>query len=531
MTSLQFHKKAKPHVTPSRKVVSHGRGAIQLSLDKAHYISGDVSTGSVCVNVTEPITCNGREQVAWKEDPSTSNGKNEFRYSPTSKLVLKNTLTKLRRGEHTYSFQYQLPFGLPSTFDNHGDAGILAKIEYFIKGAVRIKGGTNQYLQNEQALLVYSKFGRSVARCKAEKERAVRLLYVIPQGKCTLRAAANKPFYYPGDVAQIQFGMSLAPPTCRRGRPDSGSVRVHVTEPMESDEVYVLFTGREEVYWEVDMSSEGHSSKVVLNNVKQTFPCGDHVFPFEYQLPLGLPGSFDNQNYQGVTAKIEYFIRGATGVYGATNLTHQKEHTMNVYAQVATTAAPSVGDKEHNVRFFCCVPLGKCSLHGSTDMNLYSQGEVAQVHVDIQNRAKIGIRSMQCRLRRTVVVVGSGETNSIVRTICSAKFAGVSAGTTTKQSNQLKLHGAGMYPSTIGSFITVSYSIDIVADIFMATDATLHLPITLGAQSITVNNSQLAVEIHPPRPQIQQFRLVRPAASLPPSLDIPWRNPREGYEL
>ncbi|CAK4615650.1 hypothetical protein AeMF1_006115 [Aphanomyces euteiches] len=187
-----------------RKVLSHGRGAIQLSLDKAHYISGDVITGSVCVNVTELIKCN----VAWKEDPS--DGKNEVRYCTNKrvivaqKLVLKNTLTKLCRGEHTYSFQYQLPYGLPSTFDNHGDAGILAKIEYFIKGAVRIKGGTNQCLQNEQALLVYSNFGGSVARCKAEKECAVRLLYVIPQGKCTLRAAANKPFYCPGDVAQIQ---------------------------------------------------------------------------------------------------------------------------------------------------------------------------------------------------------------------------------------------------------------------------------------------------------------------------------------
>ncbi|CAK4830041.1 unnamed protein product [Aphanomyces euteiches] len=217
-----------------RKVLNHGRGAIQLSLDKAHYISGDVITGSVCVNVTELIKCNGtsikripkaialrllwhveiaiyftgREQVAWKEDPS--DGKNEVRYCTNKrvivaqKLVLKNTLTKLCRGEHTYSFQYQLPYGLPSTFDNHGDADILAKIEYFIKGAVRIKGGTNQCLQNEQALLVYSNFGGSVARCKAEKECAVRLLYAIPQGKCTLRAAANKPFYCPGDVAQIQ---------------------------------------------------------------------------------------------------------------------------------------------------------------------------------------------------------------------------------------------------------------------------------------------------------------------------------------
>ncbi|CAK4615656.1 hypothetical protein AeMF1_008572 [Aphanomyces euteiches] len=319
---------------------------------------------------------------------------------------------------------------------------------------------------------------------------------VVVKGE--VHVSVDRPYYIPGDVI-------------------SGSVRIHVTEPMESDEVYVLFTGREEVYWEVDMSSEDSTDirrygnkrdfleqKVVLNNVKQTFPCGDHVFPFEYQLPLGLPGSFDNQNDQSVTAKIEYFIRGATGAYGATNLTHQKEHTMNVYAQVATAVAPSVGDKEHNVRFFCCLPLGKCSLHGSTDKNLYSQGEVAQVQVDIQNRAKIGIRNMQCRLRRTLVVVGSGETNSIVRTICSAKFAGVSAKTTTKQSQQLKLHGAGMYPSTIGSFITVSYSIDIVADIFMATDATLHLPITLGIQSIQQlaagGGNQPATATHPAIP-------------------------------
>ncbi|CAK4185254.1 unnamed protein product [Aphanomyces euteiches] len=310
----------------------------------------------------------------------------------------------------------------------------------------------------------------------------MQFLNNLINGKGTVHVTVDKPYYMSGELI-------------------SGSIHVDVREPIECNEVVVFVGGKEKVSWSeqhtrtVDGKThtqtryftnrrEFFKQKIILYNVQHTLPAGQYVYPFQYQLPFGLPGSFDNQHDSSVTAKIEYYIKGAIGVNGFFNRDLKKKQTLTVYAQLAGVVAPSVGEKHHTVRLMCCIPQGTCTLRAAIDKNLYGPGEVPQIQVDIQNQSKRDIRTMQCRLNRKVVVVGSGKTRTLRRTICTGTFPGVAAGMSISQPQSFQLHGSGMYPSTMGSFITVSYTIDIVCDIAWSPDVELKLPIALGAPAL-----------------------------------------------
>ncbi|KAF0719175.1 hypothetical protein AaE_010495, partial [Aphanomyces astaci] len=128
----------------------HGKGAIRVNVDKPYYISGEVITGNLAVDVLEPIECNGvvlvvtgKEKVYWSENHTETNANGESRSVTRvfadrreffkQKIVLFNVQHSLAPGSYIYPFQYQLPPGLPGCFDNQSDKGVKAKIEYSIK--------------------------------------------------------------------------------------------------------------------------------------------------------------------------------------------------------------------------------------------------------------------------------------------------------------------------------------------------------------------------------------------------------------
>ncbi|ETW06813.1 hypothetical protein, variant [Aphanomyces invadans] len=311
-------------------------------------------------------------------------------------------------------------------------------------------------------------------------------------GKGTIQLRVDKPYYTSGDVI-------------------SGSLLVDIRKSIDCTEVVVFVAGKEKVSWSEDHTRTVHGEsrtekrwytnsraffkhKIVLFNVQHALPPGQYVYPFAYQLPFGLPGCFDNHGAEGVKAKIEYSIKGAVCVDGFFNRDLKKKQCLTVYSQLAGYVAPSFDQKVQTVRLLCCIPQGKATLRVAMDKNMYGPGEIPQIQCDIQNHSKRDIRSMKCHLRRSTVVVGSGKRRVLTKTICTAKFPGVPAGMSISQPQSFQLTGEGMYPSTLASFITVSYTIDIVCDFALCPDVKLKLPIALGAPTL----------------------LVAPAASAPP---------------
>jgi hypothetical protein len=79
-------------------------------------------------------------------------------------------------------------------------------------------------------------------------------------------------------------------------------------------------------------------------------------------LPTGLPGSFDNHKDHGVTAKIEYSIKGTLDIDGMFSRDLKQRCRLMVFAQLTGVLAPSVDEKVQTVRLFCCFSQGQCRL-------------------------------------------------------------------------------------------------------------------------------------------------------------------------
>ncbi|RHY32956.1 hypothetical protein DYB32_002048 [Aphanomyces invadans] len=223
---------------------------------------------------------------------------------------------------------------------------------------------------------------------------------------------------------------------------------------------------------------------MVLFNVQHMLAPGSYIYPFQYQLPPGLPGCFDNQGGSGVKAKIEYSIKGSVDVAGIFSRDLKSRQKLTVYAQLAGVVAPSSDRKVQTVRLFCCVAQGQCSMRAVMDKNMYGPGEVPQIHVDVQNQSSRDVRVMRCELRRHVVAHASGSTRRMTTTICHADFPGVPAGQSVSQPQSFQLVGTAMYPSTRSALVSCNYTIDIVCDIALCPDVELHLPIALGAPTL-----------------------------------------------
>ncbi|RHY18790.1 hypothetical protein DYB28_006980 [Aphanomyces astaci] len=320
-------------------------------------------------------------------------------------------------------------------------------------------------------------------------------------GKGAIRVNVDKPYYISGEVITGNLAVDvLEPIECNGTHTCHYICRLDTT--LVTIGVVLVVTGKEKVYWsenhtETNANGESRSvtrvfadrreffkQKIVLFNVQHSLAPGSYIYPFQYQLPPGLPGCFDNQSDKGVKAKIEYSIKGSVDVAGLFSKDLKSRQKLTVYAQLAGVVAPSADQKVQTVRLFCCISQGTCSLRAIMDKNMYGPGETPQIHVDVQNQSSRDVNVMRCELRRHVQAHASGKTRNMTKVICHAAFAGVPAGGAVSQPQPFQLTGTSMYPSTRSALLSCHYTIDIVCDIALCPDVELHLPIALGAPTL-----------------------------------------------
>ncbi|KDO28330.1 hypothetical protein SPRG_06569 [Saprolegnia parasitica CBS 223.65] len=300
------------------------------------------------------------------------------------------------------------------------------------------------------------------------------------RGKGSIAIIVDKPHYISGEVV-------------------SGSLQVDVLEPIECNEVVVVISGKEKVHWsethDVGSGDDRRSvtrtfssshrflnQAIVLYSAQHHISPGQYIYPFQYQLPIGLPGTFDNQCHDGVDARVQYSIKGRLRVDGFFSRDVKRRQTFIVYAQLAGYVAPSVAEKTQVVRFLCCFRQGTCYLRVGMDKNMYTPGDVPMILCDIRNESAKDVRRMRCELVRIVDVMADRKHRTLQKTICGATFPGVAAGAQLSQPQpfQLLSHGEALYPSTRGNLVGCRYEIRVTCDIAWCPDVTLELPIALG---------------------------------------------------
>jgi hypothetical protein len=308
-----------------------------------------------------------------------------------------------------------------------------------------------------------------------------------------------------------KIGISVEKPSYIAGEIVRGTIYVEVYEPIKCDALVLKATGKEKVEWretQTEIDDDGNSinkyedhesdkeffkQKIVISAISQMYMPGHYMYPFEYQLPVGLPGSFHLESYSSgfvdnLEAKIKYKFKATLDVDGFYSSDLKADCNLVVHERNFQSIQPSHDSTTQNVNFLCCINRGTCQLAVGMDKNVYLPGETSQIQCQIDNKSQVDITTMRCHLYQDIRLhLKHGGVQEFTREIATREFPGVPAQSSLQQPQPLVLasdRGEFINPSTTGSLIQCSYRIIVECDIPWCPDVELHLPVTIIAPEI-----------------------------------------------
>lgn len=232
--------------------------------------------------------------------------------------------------------------------------------------------------------------------------------------------------------------------------------------------------------------------QIVISAISQTYMPGHYMYPFQYQLPVELPGVFRLESYASgfidkLEAKIKYKFKATLDVGGYFASDLKADCNLVVHERNLEAIRPSEDSVTQNVNFLCCINKGTCQLAVAMDKNVYLPGETAQIQCQINNGSSVEITAMRCRLYQDIKLRTKHGHHEFTREMATRAFPGVPANSSLAQPQPIALvsdHGAFLNPSTGGRLIQCSYRINVECDIPWCPDVEMHLPVTLIAPEI-----------------------------------------------
>ncbi len=296
-------------------------------------------------------------------------------------------------------------------------------------------------------------------------------------------------------------------------------LRIKGKEKAEWDEKRTRTEGqgenaRQVEYWkEYDSKNKFLDMHVVVS--PDAFDCqpGQYVFPFSFQLPNNIPGSFSIANWKhgdkrDIDAEIKYTISATIKRAGLFTPNLKSKVLLTVCARPNVSVQPQSCAKSGRVMFMCCIPKGNVSMEAVFDKNCYCPGELSQIMCTTRNESTVPVNAMRVKLMRVITLYADGHECRIVTTVSENSYSGVQPGQ-TKENQSLPLQLAPtLYPSTMGQRIKVAYHIDVESDIPWAPDIEIHLPVKIIAPQPAVNTEYLGY--------IKTFNVPIPTYAAPP---------------
>jgi len=268
---------------------------------------------------------------------------------------------------------------------------------------------------------------------------------------------------------------------------------------------------------------------------------GQYQFPFQYQLPKGVPGVFFEQRRRhqsrrgprgafpwdggkmvstdgyhtsydektagayrhdhssdyrcfygnwrddvAMEAKVAYMFHATLDVSGAFARDLFATQPLIVHESL-DMVKPAADQRTQNIYVCCCFSQGPATVRAFFDKNAYALGETAVVTAEIQNASKKDIRSMKISLIRTLRLRSAGgRTETYVNKMLEASYEGVLAGTNktmpmniTFDPTKLIDQSVPFTPTSNGAYVNCTYSFNVKCDVANASDVNLIMPVIL----------------------------------------------------
>jgi hypothetical protein len=258
----------------------------------------------------------------------------------------------------------------------------------------------------------------------------------------------SEPGYYGGIFVKIDNETFTPGDTLR------GTIYLNLTNAYPGDKICLSVKGTEYCKWvdrvhhsrqKPDGTMESYYEDIpreaTIDIIKQELdvydwnkgaiiPKGQYTFPFQFNVPQGLPGSFFFRRGNAV-AEIKYSVEGF--------LKPEKDSVPKLKHKVPVTVRENpntqIQTKEvsisKNLTTWCCCDQGTCTMRTAFEKNAYAPSEEARVITEVDNsKCSLGIPNVLFSLVQTIQLTAGQHSRHFSFTIRTTSLGRIEAGQT-----------------------------------------------------------------------------------------------------
>jgi hypothetical protein len=298
-----------------------------------------------------------------------------------------------------------------------------------------------------------------------------------------------------------------------------GSVYLRIQQQLSSSTLKLVIRGLhtckygykylEQGEEEGDFTSRVGQRNMIKDIIKQEivigeglFPIGCYAYPFKYQLPHSLPGSFvvqyedmdSSKSWEGV---VQYSV-SAVLTSGSPHNKISKESRMVVYDSIecrSSEAAPQPLMAHGSVRTFFCLTRGTVNVTCSLQNTAFTPSSKIILSLKIKNDSSVDVSGYTVNLLRVVKLQALDRmrdeeelsTHNILTTVLESEGRGCPHNNNISHDVELNLTAAqniqsvGVPPNTSSSLVKCNYVIDVNIHVPWGPDIELRQPLLIKA--------------------------------------------------
>eukprot|EP00826_Nyctotherus_ovalis_P032390 TRINITY_DN2609_c0_g2_i4.p1 TRINITY_DN2609_c0_g2~~TRINITY_DN2609_c0_g2_i4.p1 ORF type:complete len:459 (-),score=75.27 TRINITY_DN2609_c0_g2_i4:277-1653(-) len=292
----------------------------------------------------------------------------------------------------------------------------------------------------------------------------------------TIYVQTKQPYYSPDDLVD-------------------GSVYMDVLKPLALQRLDLCVKGKERIQWEETTHAGGHrrtsthsktkkvfKHTVMLHRFTQTLGQGQYEFPFCFQLPSYIPGTF-NIKHSDHEAYIKYVT--VAMLYNKAGKCY-KYNSELVVREVPIIANCNKSVNKEKVVTTCCSELGRCALKCWFESDVYQPGEEARLACAIDNtHCQARIKNIDLNLIQILTFRRYFDSKSFNHTVCTRRFPGIAAGAenlANPRSISLRLQdrrneNEPLQPNIRGQLVECRYVLNIIPEFEVECDCCVDYPL------------------------------------------------------
>jgi hypothetical protein len=205
-------------------------------------------------------------------------------------------------------------------------------------------------------------------------------------------------------------------PSYLAGSEASGVVYVHIPKELPTNTLWIIIKGKEQCSWNPvnESRNDRYRGRHSILKVRiplyrwthDTIPKGEYSFPFNFILPIEIPGSFHirTSNYE---AKISYSIKAEVW---ADKKKAIKDSVPFIVKQALTNVRYSVTQQQSIPLVVCgCLSRGSAQINLNFDKNAYLITETPRVNVQVDcSNTSQQVKNLVCSLTRYLYLTSQG---------------------------------------------------------------------------------------------------------------------------